>query len=101
MIGSWLYGLQTAIDKGWRATKHISVLKGKNGGPVTEAVTAGDVQGWYKTMADNQDRTLAFIDKSVAGQKPFFIAYWPQRIAFVANGWWGHYLDGVYQIGVV
>ena len=71
------------MDKGWRTLGHVSVLEAKQGGPVREVVQPGDLPGWYKNMADNKVRTLAFIDQSVEAKKPFFIAYWPELIAFV------------------
>ncbi|MEP3045892.1 MAG: sulfatase-like hydrolase/transferase [Roseibium sp.] len=71
------------IDKGWRTLGHISALEGKKDGPVTEVVAPGDLQGWYKNMEDNKDRTIAFIDRNVAAKKPFYVAYWPELIAFV------------------
>lgn len=71
------------IDKGWRTLGHISALEGKKDGPVTEVVAPGDLKGWYKNMEDNKERTIAFIDKNVAAKKPFYVAYWPEMIAFV------------------
>ncbi|WP_171759721.1 sulfatase-like hydrolase/transferase [Vibrio sp. RE86] len=70
------------IDKGWRVGQHPAILAGTKGGDVKEIVQAGDIQGWYQTMEDNKQRTLDFIDKSLDNDKPFFIAYWPQLIAF-------------------
>ena len=71
------------IDRDWRTMGHVAILEGTRNGPVREVVRPGDIEGWYKTMADNQDRTLSFIDRSTEAEKPFYIAYWPQLIAFV------------------
>ena len=71
------------MDKGWRTMGHCAVLEGKKGGPVSEVVQPGDLEGWYKVIEDNKTRTLSFIDRSVAAEKPFFVAYWPSMIAFV------------------
>ncbi len=71
------------IDKGWRTTDHPAILGGTKGGPVREIVTSGDLEGWYREMEENKARHLAFIDKSVDAGKPFYIAHWPQLIAFV------------------
>jgi arylsulfatase len=71
------------MDKGWRTTGHIAALEGKKGGPVREVVAPGDLPGWYKNMEAQKTRTLNFIDKSVDAKKPFFVAYWPELIAFV------------------
>ncbi|MCJ8321409.1 MAG: sulfatase-like hydrolase/transferase [Colwellia sp.] len=71
------------MDKGWRTTGHIAVLEGKKGGPVREVVAPGDLPGWYENMEMQKTRTLNFIDKSVAAKKPFYVAYWPELIAFV------------------
>ncbi len=71
------------MDKGWRTTDHPSILAGEKDGPTRELVTSGDLDGWFKTMEDNKERTISFIDKSVASGDPFYIAYWPQLIAFV------------------
>ena len=70
------------IDKGWRTTDHPALLAGSRGGPVREIVTSGDIEGWYREMEENKARHLAFIDKSVDEGKPFYIAHWPQLIAF-------------------
>ncbi|NWK55775.1 sulfatase-like hydrolase/transferase [Verrucomicrobiaceae bacterium N1E253] len=71
------------MDKDWRTMGHCAVLQGKKGGPVRELVQPGDLPGWYKNMEDNKTRTLSFIDKNVAAKKPFYIAYWPELIAFL------------------
>lgn len=71
------------MDKGWRTLGHVAALEATKGGPVREVVQPGDIPGWYKNMESQKDRTLAFIDKSVAANKPFFIAYWPEMIAFI------------------
>ncbi|MDO6522895.1 sulfatase-like hydrolase/transferase [Shimia thalassica] len=71
------------MDPGWRTTDHPAILAGTKDGPVRELVTSGDLEGWYREMEANKDRHLAFIDKSVEDGKPFYIAHWPQLIAFV------------------
>ncbi|WP_370979480.1 sulfatase-like hydrolase/transferase [Agaribacterium sp. ZY112] len=71
------------MDKGWRTLGHVAVMEGKKGGPVRELVQPGDLPGWYKNMEDNKTRTLSFIDKNIEEKKPFYIAYWPELIAFV------------------
>lgn len=71
------------MDKGWRTTDHPAILAGEKDGPTRELVTSGDLEGWFKNMEDNKERTIDFIDKSVASGDPFYIAYWPQLIAFV------------------
>jgi arylsulfatase len=70
------------MDKGWRTKGHVSVLEGKKGGSVREVVQPGDIDGWYKNMASNQEKVLAFIEKNVDAKKPFYVAYWPHLIAF-------------------
>ncbi len=70
------------MDKGWRTKGHVSVLEGKKGESVREVVQPGDIDGWYKNMASNQEKVLAFIEKNVDAKKPFYVAYWPHLIAF-------------------
>ena len=70
------------IDKGWRPTGFAAVLEGEKGGPVREVVMPGDIQGWYDMIDENQARSMAFIEKNAAAKKPFYLAYWPQLIAF-------------------
>ena len=70
------------MDKGWRTLGHVSALQATKGGSINEIVQPGDLKAWYNMMADNTDRTLAFIDKNAEAKTPFFIAYWPNLIAF-------------------
>ena len=70
------------MDKGWRVKEHAAILEGVKGGPVREVVQSGDLEGWYKNMASNQEKTLAFIKKNAEAKKPFYVAYWPHLIAF-------------------
>ncbi len=70
------------IDKGWRPIGFPAVVEGKKGGPVRETVEPGDIEGWYAMMQDNQDKSIAFIEKNAKAKKPFYLAYWPNMLAF-------------------
>ncbi len=71
------------IDKGWRVSGYVPALEGKKGGPVKEVVKPGDVEGWYKMIETNQKKSLEFIERNAKAKKPFYLAHWPNLIAFV------------------
>lgn len=71
------------VDKTWRPTHHVSAFEGTKNGEVKELLESGDLEGWYKMMEDNKTRTINFIEKNAAEKKPFYVAYWPNLIAFM------------------
>ena len=70
------------IDKGWRVKGLIWHLEGTKGGEVREFLPPKDRENWYKGMAQEESRTMAFIEKNAAAKKPFYVSYWPSLIAF-------------------
>ncbi len=78
------------MDKGWRPRGFVWSLEGKKGGPVREwtyddgkGLPPMDEEGYYKLEEVWQDKTVAFMKKSAAANKPFFIAYWPNINSFL------------------
>jgi arylsulfatase len=65
------------IDKGWRPDGYVWMLEGTKGGPVREWGTPPNEDDYYAIEKECQKRTIAFIEKSVSEQKPFFISYQP------------------------
>jgi len=73
------------IDPGWRPTGFVFALEGVKGGPVREFGRAPNHDDYMKIDLESQKRTMAFIRKSVAAKKPFYVAYWPMMTSFL--GW--------------
>jgi arylsulfatase len=71
------------MDPGWRPTGFVFALEGTKGGPVREWGRAPNYEDYMKIDAEAQARTLAFIKKSVAAKKPFYVAYWPMLGSFL------------------
>ncbi len=75
------------IDKGWRPKGYVWSLIGEKDGPTREWEEGGlpptDEEGYYQLEQAWQDKTIAFMQKSVAEEKPFFIAYWPNINSFL------------------
>jgi arylsulfatase len=65
------------MDKGWRPDGYVWMLEGTKGGPVREWGTPPNEADYYAIEAECQKRTINFIRKSVAANKPFFISYQP------------------------
>jgi arylsulfatase len=59
------------------------MLEGTKGGPVREWGTPPNEADYYDIEEEAQKRTLAFIRKSVAADKPFFISYQPIVASFM------------------
>jgi hypothetical protein len=71
------------IDPGWRPTGYVFALEGMKGGPVREFGRAPNHDDYMKIDEESQKRTMAFIRKSVAAKKPFYVAYWPLFASFL------------------
>lgn len=75
------------IDKGWRPTGYVWSLIGEKDGPVREWEEGGlpplDEEGYYKLEQVWQDKTIDFMKRNAAENKPFFIAYWPNINSFL------------------
>lgn len=70
------------IDKSWQPIGMVWTLEGTKGGKTREWGAPPDIKNYWDIETEAQKRTLAFIDKSVAEKKPFFIAYQPIATAF-------------------
>jgi arylsulfatase len=73
------------IDDGWRPDGYVWALEGTKGGPVREWGTPPNEDDYYALEAEFQKRTLEFIRKSVAADKPFFISYQPVAASFLGT----------------
>ena len=71
------------IDPGWRPRGYIWALEGTKGGPVREVGNPPDHADYMMLMDQFWSRTTAFIQKNADGDKPFFIALWPQSTSFL------------------
>ena len=70
------------IDNSWQPRGSIWTLEGTKGGKTYEWGPPPDIKNYWDIETEAQKRTLAFIDKSVAAKKPFFVAYHPILTAF-------------------
>jgi len=73
------------MDKGWRPYGYVWALEGTKNGPVREWGTPPNEADYYAIEGECQKRTLEFIEKSVAANKPFFIAYHPVVASFMGT----------------
>ena len=72
------------MDPGWRPTGYVWALEGNKGGPVSEYGTPPFDHAGYMALEDQfQNETFKFIRQSVDGDKPFYIAWWPQLTSFL------------------
>jgi arylsulfatase len=72
------------IDPNWRPTGYVWALQGDKGGPVSEFGTPPFDHDGYAALDDQfQEEAFAFIRRSVAEEKPFFVAWWPQVTSFL------------------
>lgn len=73
------------MDPGWRPTGYVWALEGTKNGPTREWGTPPNEDDYYALEGECQKRTLAFIRKSVAADKPFFISYQPIAASFLGT----------------
>ena len=73
------------IDAGWRPDGFVWMLEGTKNGPVREWGTPPNEADYYAIQGEREKRTLSFIEKSVAANKPFFIAYHPVVGSFLGT----------------
>jgi len=73
------------IDAGWRPDGYVWMLEGTKDGPTREWGTPPNEADYYAIEGECQKRTLAFIKKSAAAEKPFFIAYHPVVGSFLGT----------------
>ena len=73
------------LDKGWRPDGYVWMLEGTKDGPVREWGTPPNEADYYDIEEECQKRTIDFIRKSVATDKPFFITYQPVVASFLGT----------------
>ncbi|BFM15393.1 arylsulfatase AslA [Maricurvus nonylphenolicus] len=73
-----------AKDKGFTASGWVMTLEGKKG---QQAQEWGDTSHntYVKIDPESQKRTLDFIRRNADGDKPFYVAYWPNMTSFIPN----------------
>ena len=71
------------IDPGWRPKGYVFALEGVKGGPVREFGVPPNHADYMKIEPECQKRALAFMEKSAAAKKPFYLAYWPVGTSFL------------------
>lgn len=73
------------IDPGWRPNGYVWALEGTKGGATREWGTPPNEDDYYALEGEMMNRTLAFIKKSAAAEKPFFVAYHPIAASFMGT----------------
>lgn len=73
------------IDQSWQPRGSVWTLEGTKGGETLEWGPPPDVTNYWDIDVEAERRTLAFIDKSVEENKPFFIAYHPSMLSFIPD----------------
>jgi arylsulfatase len=71
------------MDKDWAPQGYVWALEGKKGGPVRELGVPPDMADYYMTMDVTRQRTMEFVQKNAKAKKPFYVAYFPELIAFM------------------
>lgn len=64
------------IDKRFRPLGYINQLEGVKG-KKPKVYTGTTIGNYKKLLRQNQQSTLAYIDKHANDKKPFYLAYWP------------------------
>ncbi len=73
------------IDRSWQPLGTVWTIEGTKDGPSREWGPPPNIENYWDIEAEAQNRTLAFIDKSIEEQKPFFVAYHPILAAFMPD----------------
>ncbi len=71
------------IDKGWRPTGYVWALEGTKDGPVREVGTPPNHDDYMALEDEFFKRATNFIQKNAKGDKPFYVALWPQITSFL------------------
>jgi arylsulfatase len=72
------------MDPGWRPTGYVWALEGKKDGPVREFGTPPFDHAGYMALEDQfEEATLDFVRRHADGDKPFYVAWWPQITSFL------------------
>lgn len=72
------------MDPGWRPTGYVWALEGKKDGPVREFGTPPFDHAGYMALEDQfEEATLDFVRRHADGDKPFYVAWWPQLTSFL------------------
>ena len=71
------------MDKGWRPRGYIWGLEGTKGGPVREYGTPPNHDDYVQMEDEYFKRATEFIRAKADGDKPFFLALWPQLTSFL------------------
>ena len=71
------------IDPSWRPTGYVWALEGKKDGPVREFGTPPVDHDGYMALEDAfETATIDFVQRHAEGDKPFYVAWWPQLTSF-------------------
>lgn len=73
------------IDNSWQPRGSVWTLEGTKGGETLEWGPPPTVTNYWDIDDEAEDRTLAFIDKSIDEGKPFFVAYHPTMLSFLLD----------------
>lgn len=71
---------ETFVQKGY-----VGYLEAVKGGEVKEWGPNRTHEDYKKFDIEAKNRALAFIEKNAKAQKPFYVAWWPQWVSFIAD----------------
>lgn len=71
------------MDKGWRPRGYVWALEGKKGGPVREVGKPPNHDDYMALEDEFWKRATDFVQKNAEGDKPFYVALWPQLTSFL------------------
>lgn len=73
------------LDQSFVQTGYVGYLEGTKDGEVREWGATRSHEDYLKFDIEAKNRALAFIEKSAKAEKPFYVAWWPQWVSFIAD----------------
>lgn len=73
------------VDQTWRPYGYILDIEAKKGGKARETLPP-TLENYRKLIEIHQEKALDFIRRKANGEKPFYMAYWPNVFDFMREG---------------
>jgi arylsulfatase len=73
------------IDDSWQPLGQVWTLEGTKGGKTLEWGPPPKNENYWDIEAEAQKRAFNFMRKSTEAKEPFYVAYWPILLSFIAD----------------
>jgi arylsulfatase len=73
------------IDNSWQPRGSVWTLEGTKGGKTLEWGPPPKVTNFWDAIRESEERTLAFVEKAVDADRPFFISHQPILLSFIPD----------------